>query len=207
MKQVIQSLQNGVTSIQDVPAPNCAEGHLVIASEVSLVSSGTERMIIEFGKSNVVQKAMSQPDKVRDVLEKVRTDGVSSTLGAVRTKLDQPFTPGYCNVGKILKSKVNGFKVGDRVVSNGCHAEVVHVPKHLCAKIPENVSDEAASFTILAAISLQGVRLAKPTIGETVVVTGLGLLGLLTVQILRAQGCRVLGVDIDQNGILDFLKK
>lgn len=199
MKQVIQSLQNGVTSVQDVPAQNCAEGHLLIASQVSLVSSGTERTIIEFGKSNLVQKAMSQPDRVRDVVDKMKTDGVSATLGAVRTKLDQPFTPGYCNVGKILKSKVSGFKEGDRVVSNGCHAEVVHVPKHLCAKIPESVSDEAASFTILAAISLQGVRLAKPTIGETIVVTGLGLLGLLTVQILRAQGCRVLGVDIDQN--------
>jgi len=197
MKQVFQSLKNGTTSVQDVPSPICRDGHVVIASSVSLVSPGTERMLIDFGKSNVFQKAKSQPDKVRDVIEKAKTDGIAATMDAVRSKLDQPFTPGYCNIGRVTTSRVNGFKPGDRVVSNGHHAEVVHVPKHLCAKIPKNVSDEAACFTILGAISLQGVRLANPTIGETVVVTGLGLIGLLTVQILRAHGCKVLGIDID----------
>ena len=197
MKQVFQSLKNGTTSVQDVPSPICRDGHVVIASRVSLVSPGTERMLIDFGKSNVFQKAKSQPDKVRDVIEKAKTDGIAATIDAVRSKLDQPFTPGYCNVGRVTTSRVNGFKPGDRVVSNGHHAEVVHVSKHLCTKIPKNVSDEAACFTILGAISLQGVRLANPTIGETVVVTGLGLIGLLTVQILLAHGCKVLGIDID----------
>lgn len=197
MKQVFQSLKNGTTSVQEVPSPICRDGHVVIASRASLVSPGTERMLIDFGKSNVFQKAKSQPDKVRDVIGKAKTDGIAATIDAVRSKLDQPFTPGYCNVGRITTSRVNGFKRGDRVVSNGPHAEVVHVSKHLCAKIPQNVSDEAASFTILGAIGLQGVRLAKPTIGETIVVTGLGLIGLLTVQILRAHGCKVLGIDID----------
>lgn len=199
MKQVFQSLKDGTTSVQDVPSPVCREGHVLIASRLSLVSPGTERMLIDFGKSNLIQKARSQPEKVRDVLEKAKTDGISATIEAVRSKLDQPFTPGYCNVGRVMSSKVNGFKLGDRVVSNGHHSEVVHVSKHLVAKIPDNVSDEAACFTILGAIALQGVRLANPTIGETVVVTGLGPIGLLTVQILRAHGCKVLGIDIDSS--------
>lgn len=199
MKQVFQSLKNGTTSVQEVPSPTCKDGHVVVASNVSLVSAGTERMLIDFGKSNVFQKAKSQPDKVRDVIEKAKTDGIAATIDAVRSKLDQPFTPGYCNVGRVLTSRVRGMEPGDRVVSNGPHAEVVHVPKHLCAKIPKNVSDEAAAFTVLGAISMHGVRLSNPTIGETVVVTGLGLIGLLTVQILRAHGCKVLGIDIDPN--------
>ncbi len=197
MKQVFQSLKNGKTTVQDVPSPICRDGHVVVASNLSLVSSGTERMLIDFGKSNFFQKAKSQPDKVREVIEKAKTDGLVATIDAVRSKLDQPFTPGYCNVGRVIKSRVNGIRPGDRVVSNGYHAEVVHVPKHLCAKIPKSVSDEVASFTILAAISMHGIRLAGPMIGETVAVTGLGLIGLLTVQILRAHGCKVLGIDID----------
>lgn len=133
------------------------------------------------------------------VVDKARTDGLATTLEAVRSKLDQPLTLGYCNVGVVsaLGQGVDGFGAGDRVVSNGKHAEVVSVPKNLCARIPDGVSDEAASFTVLAAIGLQGIRLVNPTIGECVVVTGLGLIGLLTVQMLRAQGCRVLGIDLD----------
>ncbi len=133
------------------------------------------------------------------VLDKIRTDGLSTTLEAVKSKLDQPLALGYCNVGEIaeLGRGVEGLAVGDRVVSNGKHAEIVCVPKNLCAKIPDGVSDEAASFTVLAAIGLQGIRLVQPTMGECVVVTGLGLIGLLTVQMLRAQGCRVLGIDLD----------
>ena len=197
MKQIFQSLKDGTTSVQNVPSPICKEGHVLIESKVSLVSPGTERMLIDFGKSNAFQKAKSQPDKVRDVIEKAKTDGIAATIDAVRSKLDQPFAPGYCNVGRVATSKADGFKPGDRVVSNGHHAEMVHVPKHLSAKIPKTVSDETASFTILGAIGLQGIRLANPTIGETIVVTGLGLIGLLTVQILRAHGCKVLGIDID----------
>ncbi len=156
-------------------------------------------MLVEFGRGGLLSKVRQQPDKVRQVLEKVRTDGLFATLEAVRSKLDQPLPLGYCNVGRAmaLGVGVDGFEVGDRVVSNGKHAEVVVVPRNLCACIPDSVDDESAAFTVLAAIGLQGVRLAAPTLGETVVVTGLGLIGLITVQLLRANGCRVLGIDLN----------
>lgn len=197
MKQLLQSLKDGKSTVADVPAPKCGKGQLLIQTSVSLVSAGTERMLVEFGKGNLVQKARSQPDKVKQVIEKARTDGIATTYEAVRAKLDQPLALGYCNVGRVIEAGAEGFVPGDRVVSNGQHAEIVSVPKNLCARIPEEVSDEAASFTVIAAIGLQGTRLAQPTLGECVVVTGLGLIGLLTVQMLRAQGCRVLGIDPD----------
>ncbi len=199
MKQILQSLADGTSHVADVPAPRAGTGQLLIHTSASLISAGTERMLVDFGKANWIDKARQQPDKVRMVLEKAQTDGIAATVDAVRSKLDQPLAPGYCNVGRIAEtgSDVEGFSVGDRVVSNGKHAEVVVVPKNLCAKVPDAVSDGAAAFTVLGAIGLQGVRLANPTLGECVVVTGLGLIGLLTVQLLRAQGCRVLGVDFD----------
>lgn len=199
MKQVLQSLKDGTTTIADVPAPRPSTGQICIQTVATLVSAGTERMLVEFGKANWLDKARQQPDKVRMVLDKVRTDGFATTFEAVKSKLDQPLALGYCNVGLVAEvgRGVHGFAVADRVVSNGKHAEVVCVPKNLCARIPEGVSDEQASFTVLAAIGLQGVRLVSPTLGECVVVTGLGLIGLLTVQMLRAQGCRVLGIDFD----------
>lgn len=163
-------------------------------------------MLVEFGKGTLIQKARSQPDKVKMVLEKMRTDGIAATLDAVQSKLDQPVALGYCNVGKVTESRSDGFDIGDRVVSNGKHAEIVSVPKNLCARIPDSVSDEAASFTVLAAIGLQGIRLVQPTLGECVVVTGLGLIGLMTVQMLQANGCRVLGVDFDPRR-LELAKK
>src|SRR6185436_16292642 len=146
-------------------------------------------------------KVRQHPDKVRMVLEKFRTDGLQATLEAVRSKLDHPLTVGYCNVGVVSEvgPSVEGFVVGDRVVSNGKHAELVCVPKNLCARIPASVPDDQAAFTVLAAVGLEGVRLASPTLGECVAVTGLGLVGLLTVQLLRAQGCRVLGIDFDHS--------
>ena len=197
MKQILQSLKDGTTHLTDVPTPSAARGQLLIHTTTSLVSAGTERMLVEFGKAGWIDKARQQPDKVRMVLDKARTDGVAATIDAVRSKLDQPLALGYCNVGRVaeLGSGVDGFAVGDRVVSNGKHAEVVCVPRNLCARIPEGVNDEQASFTVLAAVGLQGIRLAGPSLGECVVVTGLGLVGLLTVQLLRAQGCRVLGID------------
>lgn len=197
LKQLLQSLKDGATEVAEVPAPRPGSGQILVATSRTLVSAGTERMLVEFGKGNLLQKARQQPDKVKMVLEKAGTDGVAATLDAVRSKLDQPLALGYCNVGKVIESRADGFVEGDRVVSNGKHAEIVAVPKNLCARIPDNVSDEAASFTVLAAIGLQGIRLAQPTLGECVVVTGLGLIGLLTVQMLRAQGCRVLGIDFD----------
>lgn len=197
MKQLLQSLKDGSTEVADVPAPRTGRGQVLIRSHVSLVSAGTERTLVDFGKANLIQKARSQPDKVRMVLEKARTDGIAATFDAVRSKLDQPLALGYCNVGTVVESRVEGLFPGDRVVSNGKHAEVVAVPGNLCARIPDNVTDDAACFAVLAAIGLQGIRLTQPTLGECVVVTGLGLIGLLTVQMLRAQGCRVLGIDFD----------
>jgi len=197
MKQILQNLSNGETSLIDVPCPKNIKSNILIATKKTVVSVGTERMLVDFGKASYINKARQQPDKVKMVLNKVATDGLMTTVDAVRSKLDQPLPLGYCNAGVILESDVNGFEPGDRVVSNGNHAEVVRVPKNLCVKIPDNVDDESASFTVLGAIGLQGIRLIQPTMGECFVVTGLGLIGLLCVQMLRANGCRVLGVDYD----------
>ena len=197
MKQILQNLVNGETSLVDVPCPQSEKNHVLIQTNKSLVSAGTERMLVDFGKSNWIDKARSQPDKVKMVLDKVKADGISATYDSVKSKLDQPLPLGYCNVGKVLDSGNTQFDAGTRVVSKGHHAEVVRVPKNLVATIPDEVDDDSASFTVLGAIALQGIRLVNTTIGETVVVTGLGLIGLLAVQILRANGCRVLGIDYD----------
>lgn len=199
MKQILQSLKTGTTEVAEVPCPAVRRGQLLIRSSHTLVSAGTERMLVEFGKANWIDKARQQPDKVRMVLDKIRTDGLMPTLEAVFNKLDQPLPLGYCNVGTVLEAGagVAGFAPGDRVVSNGKHAEVVSVPLNLCARVPDAVADEEAAFTVLGAIALQGIRLVQPTLGETVVVTGLGLIGLVAVQLLRAHGCRVLGLDFD----------
>jgi predicted dehydrogenase/threonine dehydrogenase-like Zn-dependent dehydrogenase len=199
MKQILQNFKTGDTEIIDVPCPQVKSGHLLICTHASLVSAGTERMLVEFAKANLLDKVRQQPDRVRTVLDKVKTDGLIPTLEAVQSRLDQPLPMGYSNAGVVLEvgTGVEGFNVGDRIVSNGYHAEVVCVPKNLCAKIPNAVSDEAAAFTVVGAIALQGIRLAQPTLGETFVVTGLGLIGLITVQLLQAQGCRVLGIDLD----------
>lgn len=200
MKQILQSLTTGVTEVTDVPCPQVGAGELLIRTACSLVSAGTERMLINFGKANPIQKARQQPDKVRMVLNKIKTDGLLPTIDAVRNKLGQPLPLGYCSVGRVMEvgGGADMFAVGDRVVSNGKHAEVVAVPVNLCALIPPAVSDEAAAFAVIGAIALQGIRLAHPTLGETVVVIGLGLVGQLTVQLLRAHGCRVVGIDFDR---------
>ncbi len=158
-------------------------------------------MLVEFGKAGLIGKARQQPDKVKAAIDKVKTDGLAATIEAVRHKLDQPVALGYCNVGRVVEAGrgASEFRAGDLVVSNGKHAEIVSVPTNLCAKVPEGVSAEHAAFTVIASIGLQGVRLAEPTLGETVVVTGLGLIGLLTVQLLRANGCRVIGIDYDSS--------
>ncbi|MFS1984181.1 bi-domain-containing oxidoreductase [Vibrio breoganii] len=199
MKQVLQDMAKGGSNLVSAPAPSASKGSVLIDTTISLISAGTERMLVDFGKASLIEKARQQPDKVKMVLEKVQTDGLMTTLEAVQSKLAQPLPLGYCNVG-IVNSVGRGvveFKEGDRVVSNGPHADVVRVPKNLCAKIPDGVSDEEASFTVVASIGLQGIRLAEPTLGEVFVVTGVGLIGLLTVQLLRAQGCRVLAIDYD----------
>lgn len=199
MKQILQNIRNGDTRVVDIPVPEAGRGQVLIKTSRTLVSAGTERMLVEFGKAGWIDKARQQPDKVRLVLDKIKTDGLLPTVEAVFNKLNQPLPLGYCNVGRVVNMGVgaSGFDVGDRVISNGKHAEVVSVPFNLCAKVPDSVSDDEAAFTVLGAIALQGIRLVQPTLGETVVVTGLGLVGLLTVQLLRAHGCRVLGLDFD----------
>src|SRR5882724_1318756 len=197
MQQVLLNIGTGATSLIDAPVPALQKGHVLIRTRRTLISAGTERMLIDFGRASMLDRAREQPAKVKMLLDKVRTDGLMATIDAVRSKLDQPLALGYCNVGIVVEAGegVTEFRPGDRVVSNGSHAGVVSVPKNLCARIPDKVEDEAAVFTVLGAIGLQGLRLAQPTLGETVVVTGLGLIGLMTVQMLRAQGCRVMGID------------
>lgn len=197
MKQILQSLKTGQTEVAHVPRPALRSGHVLVQTSRSLVSAGTERMLVEFGKAGWIGKARQQPEKVRMVLDKIRTDGLVPTLEAVFEKLDRPLPLGYCNVGRVLEvgPHLSGIEPGQRVVSNGRHAEVVSVPRNLFAAVPDGVTDDEAAFTVLGAVALQGVRLLEPRLGEAVAVIGLGLVGLLTVQILRANGCRVIGLD------------
>jgi len=192
-------MRDGQTRLEDVPAPALTPNGVLVQTRASLISAGTERMIVEFAQGSLLAKARAQPDKVRQVLDKIKADGLLPTLEAVFNKLDEPLPLGYCNAGVVLEvgSNVTAFRPGDRVASNGPHAELVAVPANLCARIPDAVSNEQAAFTVLSAIGLQGVRLLMPTLGETVVVYGLGLIGLVTVQLLRASGCRVIGVDLN----------
>lgn len=201
MKQILQSLKTGNIELIEVPVPSIRKRHILIETQKTLISAGTERMLIDFGKANLLEKALQQPDKVKQTLDKLKTDGFSATYNAVTSKLDQPIPLGYCNAGFVRQTgqEVEGIVEGDRVVSNGNHAEVVVANRNLVAKIPDNVSFEEAAFTPLAAIALQSLRLAKPQFGETFCVIGLGLVGLMTVQLLRASGCRVIGVDFEES--------
>lgn len=195
MKAIIQNLGSGELSFVETPLTKGGRASLLIRSRCTLISAGTERMLLDFGRAGWISKVRQQPDKVRQVWEKIGADGLMPTLEAVQAKLDQPIALGYSNVGSVLEG--DGFTPGARVVSNGAHAEVVRSPINLCAAIPDAVSDEAASFTVVGAIALQGVRLAQPMLGESFAVTGLGLIGLMAVQLLRSSGCRVLGIDFD----------
>lgn len=199
MKQLLQQFDTGELRIIDVPTPRIGDVQLLVETRASVISAGTERALLDFGRSNLLAKARKQPDKVRQVIDKARTDGIRPTLDAVRSKLQAPIPLGYCSAGVVVAtgSHVQNFKVGDRVVTNAPHSDYGVVSHALAAHIPANVSFEAAAYTPLAAIALQGLRLAQPTLGETVVVYGLGLVGLLAVQLLRATGCRVIGIDRD----------
>jgi predicted dehydrogenase/threonine dehydrogenase-like Zn-dependent dehydrogenase len=200
VRQIIQNMQNGKTEIAEAPSPLVARGAVLIETRRTLISAGTERMLVEFGRSSMLAKARKQPEKVKQVLAKIKTDGLLVTVDAVRAKLAQPLPLGYCNVGRVIAvgEGVTQFSIGDRVASNGAHADIVSVPQNLCARIPDTVDDDTAAFTVVSAIGLQGIRLAAPTLGELFVVTGVGLIGLLTVQMLLAQGCRVLAIDFDE---------
>ena len=200
MKQLLHSFKTGQISFMDIPLPNYNDHQLRIQTQCSLISAGTERMLINFGRASYFQKARQQPEKVRQVIDKIQTDGLYTTITAVQNKLNQPIALGYCNVGIVhaIGRNVTDFKVGDRVISNGPHADMVCVGHRLCSRIPDSVDNMSASFAIPGAIALQGIRLLKPTLGESIIVIGLGLIGLLTVQLLRANGCRVLGIDMDE---------
>lgn len=199
MKQVLQNLRTGKVEVADVPAPAVRPAHLLVRTAATLISPGTERMLVEFGQAGLLGKARAQPEKVRQLVTKIRTDGVKPALEAVASRLDEPLPLGYSNVGRVLAvgAGVTGFAPGQRVLSNGAHAEIVCVPATLAAAIPDEVGDDAAAFAVLGAIALNGVRLLEPTLGESFAVVGLGLLGLLSVQLLRAHGARVLAIDVD----------
>lgn len=199
MKQILQNLKTGATEIVTLPCPELGPEQILIRTNRSLISAGTERTLVEFAKAGLINKVRQQPEKVKLVIDKIKTDGLLPTLSAVNNKLSQALPMGYCNVGTIIKigSRVTEFAIGDRVVSNGPHAEIVRVSKNLCAKIPDQVSDDHAVFTVLGAIALQGIRLAQPTLGEIFVVIGLGLIGQITAQLLIANGCRVIALDFD----------
>ncbi len=199
MRQIVQHLGSGRTELVDVPAPGPRRGRLLVRATRSLVSLGTERMLVEFGRGSWLSKARQQPEKFRAVLARIRAEGFFATVSAVRSKLAQPIPLGYCHVGQVLDAgDVSGFAAGDRVVSNSSHAEVVSASSAFAARIPAAVSDEQAAFTPLAAVALQGLRLVDARPGETVVVMGLGLIGQLAVRLLRARGVQVIGVDPDE---------
>jgi predicted dehydrogenase len=201
LKQLVQNIRTGQSVVEDVPAPGVSPGGILIRVARSLVSAGTERMVVEFAEKNLLEKARARPDLVRQTLDKMSRDGVLATLDTVRNKLDQPMTLGYSVSGEVIAvgAGVDGIAVGDRVAAAGAnqavHAEVVSVSKNLVAQMPANVDFDTAAFTTVGAIALQGVRLAEPHLGEVAGVIGLGLLGQITVQLLRANGCRVIGLD------------
>ena len=198
MRQLVQHLGSGRTELLAVPAPGPRSGRLLVRATRSLVSLGTERMLVEFGRGGWFSKARQQPEKFRAVLAKMRSEGIFATIAAVRSKLAQPIPLGYCHVGQVLDAgDIPGFVVGDRLVSNSPHAEVISADPAFSARIPAGVSDDHAAFTTLAAVALQGIRLVDAKPGETVLVMGLGLIGQLAVRLLRARGVTVVGVDPD----------
>jgi len=206
MKQVLQSSRTGEIRVLDVPVPAVPAGFVLVRTHASLVSAGTERMMVQFAEKNLAQKAMARPDLVRQVIEKVRRDGLVTTMNAVRSRLDEPMALGYSAVGTVIDAGAGvDFKPGDRVACAGAgfanHAEVICVPRNLCAAVPAGVSFEDAAFVTLGAIALHGVRLAELQLGSQVAVIGLGLLGQLTIQLARASGCRVAGIDLVEDRV------
>ena len=199
MKTVTLDIKNGQISLVSTPTPEIINDQVLIKSEKSLISLGTEKMLIDFGRSSYLNKALKQPKRVAQVINKISTDGIFPTYEAVKNKLNEPLQLGYSNYGVVVESKCKEFDVGDKVISNGPHSEFFSASKNLVAKVPDNIESSQASFTVLASIGLQGIRLMSPMIGETVVVYGLGVIGLLSSQILKANGCNVIGIDIDEN--------
>ena len=207
MRQILQHINNGKLVLETVPPPGIQPGGVRVRTAASLISAGTEKMLIDLARKSLVGKAQARPDLVRQVINKAKKEGLLNTYRNVMSKMEKPMSLGYSAAGIVesVGSEVQGFKVGDRLAIAGAgyanHAEVNYVPKNLCAVIPDVVSFEEASYTTIACIALQGVRLAKPDLGDNVVVLGLGLIGLITVQLLQANGCRVLGIDLDESKV------
>lgn len=203
MKQVTQTLKTGVVEVNEVPVPSLGDKFVLVQNKASVISAGTEKTKIDMGKKNLLQKAKARPDLVKQVLKKVKTEGLSKTLQTVTSRLNSPSPLGYSCAGTVVAAGglVEGLQPGDRVACGGAdyanHADLVAIPRNLVVKIPENVSDEEAAFTTIGSIAMQGIRLAQPQMGETFLVLGLGLIGQITVQLLRANGCRAIGVDLD----------
>jgi len=197
MRQVVQNLKTGAIELAEIPAPAPRPGEVLLRNRASLISAGTERSTIASGRQSLLDRARKRPEKVIEVLGRVRRDGLGKTIESVQAAFERLQPMCYCGVGTVigLGEGVGGFQLGDRVASNAPHAELASIPVNLCARIPEGVDDAAATFTVLGAIALQGLRLAQPTLGECFAVTGLGVVGLLAVQLLRAQGVRVLAID------------
>lgn len=194
---VLQDLSQGATRLVDAPAPKAPRSGLVVATRTSVVSAGTERMLVDFGRASLIGKARSQPHRVVEVVDKARTDGIGTTVNAVRSKLAEPMPLGYSSAGVVVEvgADVAGVSVGDLVATAGAHAELAAIPVNLTAPVPDGVPASDAAFATIGSIALQGIRLAQPTVGESFAVVGLGLVGLIAVQLLEAQGCRVLGID------------
>ncbi|HVF55785.1 MAG TPA: bi-domain-containing oxidoreductase [Pyrinomonadaceae bacterium] len=207
MKQILQNRKTGEVKVADVPAPAIQRGRVLVRAASSLISAGTERAVVDANRKSLIARALDQPELVKKTLRRAQSEGVLSTVNAVRSKLDSYAALGYSAAGIVaaVGEGVEGFRAGDRVACAGVgyasHAEVLSVPQNLCVRLPEEVSFGEGAYATLGAIALQGVRLAEPTLGESVVVVGLGLLGQLTVQLLRANGCRVFGIDPDNQKI------
>jgi threonine dehydrogenase-like Zn-dependent dehydrogenase len=203
MKQLLQNMKTGKTTVEEIPIPTPHSGQALVRVAASLVSAGTERMLVEFGEKSLLGKARSRPDLVRQVVDKMKRDGVLPTVQAAFNRLDQPIPLGYSSAGVIVSvgDSMEGFKVGQRVACAGggfaVHAEYNLVPHNLLTLLPDGVDFESAAFTTLGAIALHGFRLAEPQLGENVAVIGIGLLGILAAQIAVASGCHVLGIDTD----------
>ena len=200
MKQVLQDLKTGKVTLAEVPVPIPGPSRVLVQTHSSVISSGTERMLLEFGRASMLGKARQQPDKFKQTIEKLSTDGLLVTIDAVRSKLEQPLELGYCNAGTVVEvgSAVSRFRVGERVACNGPHAEFVSVPQNLCVPLAEGVDFESGCFAPIGAVAIQSIRLVAPSLGETVAVIGLGLVGQLAVQLLEAVGCQVIAIDYNE---------
>ena len=201
MKQVLLDLQSGSIRVEDVPVPAVTRG-VVVENAYSLISAGTESSLINLAGESLIGKARARPDDVKKVLQKIGTDGPLPAYRQAMSRLAKPEPLGYSSAGTVVKTGTDDFEVGDRVACAGAgyavHAEYVAVPKNLCVRIPDGVGLREAAFTTVGSIAMHGVRNAHVTVGENVAVIGLGLIGLLTIQILKAAGCRAIGIDIDR---------